>query len=89
MMHSDFYSEWFCGPSNFFPGLHGGLFHLLLWGLGLYLFYRLIRTVATGNRPSPSDPTGQIDPLAILERRYAKGEIDQEEFRQRKEDLGL
>jgi len=90
MMHSAFYDSWFCGPGGMFAGMpFGGLFNLLFWGLALYLGYRLIRSLTGGNRPASSGPSGSADPLAILERRYAAGDIDQEEFLQRKKDLGL
>ncbi len=88
-MHASLHDSWFCGP-GLFSGFHGGLLHLLFWGAVLYLAYLLLRKLTSpGNRPAAADPTGQTDPLAILERRYAAGEIDQQEFLKRKNDLDL
>ena len=88
-MHTAFHDNWFCGPDGFLPFVHGGLFHLLLWGLGLYLLYRLICLLVPGKRSATTPRNTQTDPLDILNRRYANGEIDRQEYQQRKEDLGL
>ncbi len=40
-----------------------------------------------GNMPSPERQ--QDDPLTVLQRRYANGEITREEFLEMKKDLGL
>ncbi len=89
MMHTALHDNWICGPGGFFPFAHAGLFHLLLWAGALYLLYLLIRTLVAGPRAAASARNEKIDPLDILNRRYANGEIDRQEYRQRKEDLGL
>lgn len=87
MFHSDFSGAWLCGPGSLFSGFHfGGLLHLLAWGLGLFLLYKLIR--ALGSSRQDTTTAGSSESLGILERRYASGEIDQEEFLRRKKDLG-
>jgi len=88
MLHSDFSGGWLCGPGGLLPGFHfGGLLHLLAWGVGLFLLYKLIRTLG-GDRQKTATAAGASESLAILERRYASGEIDQEEFLRKKKDLG-
>ena len=67
-------------------GIFGGLFMLLFWGLiivGLVLVVRWLwdHTRTTGGQG------GAENPLEILKRRYAKGEINKEEFDRMKRDL--
>jgi len=84
MMHSNYFGGWFCGPGSFFSGFpFGGFFHLVLWGLVLFFLYRFARTVMTSNKSFDYS-----EAINILEKRYASGEIDQEEFFKRKRDLG-
>lgn len=84
MMHSNHFDGWLCGPGSFLSGVpFGGVFHLIVWGLALFLLYRLARTIITNNKSSEFSES-----LNILEKRYASGEIDQEEFFKRKKDLG-
>lgn len=84
MMHSNHFSGWFCGPGSFFSGSpFGGVLHLVVWGLVLFFLYKLARMVMTSSKS-----TERSESLTILEKRYASGEIDQEEFIKRKRDLG-
>jgi len=55
------------------------------WPLGIVLLIVLIWALARGAAP-PSRPDGE-SPEAILERRYARGEIDEEEYHRRLSDL--
>ncbi|MGA9045722.1 SHOCT domain-containing protein [Sulfuricurvum sp.] len=60
-------------------GMHGwamGFFWLIPIGLFLVFVY-----LFKGNKPSPSA-------REILDRRYAKGEIDTQEYRERLRELG-
>jgi uncharacterized membrane protein len=45
--------------------------------------------VSTQAEPAATASTGTPALLAILQERYARGEIDREDFLQRKQDLGL
>jgi len=57
------------------------------WIIGLILLIAVIwfiaRTVNQNNQSALSNKT----PLEILKERYARGEIDKEEFEERKKDL--
>jgi len=60
-----------------------GLGMLLVWGLVIGLVIWLVRAF-TGSRSSDSKTARQI-----LEERYARGEIDREEFEQKRRDLSV
>lgn len=76
-----------CGAGNWGLGgwslLHGGFMLLVIAGLVLGAFL-LVRLASGGTRgASPSRPAG----LAVLEERYAKGEIERDEYLQKKQDI--
>jgi putative membrane protein len=62
-------------------------------GIGMWIFWivlivvvvLLVRTVASGRTSLPSPR--QETPLDILKARYARGEIDEEEFQRRRREL--
>ena len=67
----------------------GGSWWWHLLGMVLWLFFLVavvygVVKVVSGNRKNGI----MEDPLTILKNRYAKGEIDTEEFNHRKEELG-
>lgn len=51
----------------------------------VFLIKWLINQSQANNRKRDTDE----EPLEILKRRYAKGEIDKQEFEEKKRDLGL
>lgn len=59
------------------------LLMLLFWGLVIAGVVLAVRWLATQGRESRSDRA-----LAILRERYARGEIDREEFEAKRRDLG-
>lgn len=64
----------------------GGIGMLLFWVLLIAGVVALVRWSAGPSKqdpPPPDDP----DPLEILALRYARGEIDKEEFEQKRRDL--
>jgi len=64
-------------------GIGMGLFMLLVWGLLIVGLVLGIRWLLSQGRDARSDSA-----LEILRQRYARGEIDREEFETKKRDLG-
>jgi putative membrane protein len=58
---------------------------VLWWGTGIVVLLLLIRVISgpLGGSPPKSDDS----PEQILKKRYAKGEIDREEYQRRLEDV--
>lgn len=63
----------------------GFIFMLLFWALVILGIASLIRWLMTQSVPSRS--ARDKAPLAIVQERYARGEIDREEYEQKKRDL--
>lgn len=59
-----------------------GLGMILFWGLTALFIIWLVRSL-TGDRPESGKSAGQI-----LDERFARGEIDQGEYEQKKRTLG-
>lgn len=85
-MHSHSIGNWFCGPEGLFGFHFGGLFHLIFWIVCLMLLFTLFRALST-NKHDTAKVGHSSSALSILEERYASGEIDQEEFLEKKQDL--
>lgn len=66
-------------------GLLGGIMMVLFWGVVIALAVLLVRglTQGRGKTMSQQRPTA----LDLLQERYARGEIDREEYEQRRRDL--
>ena len=65
----------------------GGIGMILFWGLIIFAVVMLARGVG-GWSSGGARRGGESSALEILRERYAKGEIDQAEFEQKKRDLG-
>lgn len=65
----------------------GWIFMILFWGLVIIGIAAIARRFLEGRswRPQPRERTA----LDILQERYARGEIDREEFEQKRHDLQL
>ena len=76
------------------PGMHWGYgggwvgmgFMALFWVAVIVGIVFLIRWMVSGNLGQQGTPPGE-SPLDILKKRYARGEINKEEFEERKKDL--
>lgn len=66
----------------------GGLMMVIFWGGLILLIVLLVRWLGGPGAPSTGAHQGaEQSALEILKKRYARGEIDKEEFQQRKRDL--
>ena len=65
--------------------LFGGFMMVLFWGAVIALAVFLVRRLSRGRGDAmdPPRPTA----LDLLQERYARGEIDREEYEQRRNDL--
>lgn len=85
------YGDWHMGPgmmNGWGMGWFGGIFMLVFWVLiivGLiFLIKWLVQNTKTGAHSSSSSPSSALD---ILKERYARGDIDKQEFEEKKKDL--
>ena len=76
---------WYGGSWGWGAWLGGSLMMVVFWGLVAWVVVTLVRRTGTGSRSF--DTAGRVDAMAILERRFAAGEIDEEEFRRRRDVL--
>jgi putative membrane protein len=80
------------GNQGYGMGGFGGIIMILFWGLVIVGVVLVIRYFTTGQVPGRGGSTlyeVHSDPLQILRQRYAKGEIDTEEFEERKKILEI
>ncbi len=61
------------------------IFFILFWGLVIWGIVALVRG-SSGSRGSDSPAADSA--LEVLKKRYARGEIDKEEYEEKKKDLG-
>ena len=78
MWNSGNWGNGFCNGASFFGfghGFSGWIFSLLFWGLIIFGVIWIIQRLIPGNQTRKSDSA-----LDILEKRYASGKINKEEF---------
>jgi len=85
------YGDWHMGPgmmNGWGMGWFGGIFMMIFWVLiivGLiFLIKWLVQNAKTGSHAGSSSESRALD---ILRERYARGEIDKQEFAEKKKDL--
>jgi putative membrane protein len=62
-------------------GMLGGLMMLVFWGVIIALIIVVVRSFSNKSEKMEQDPT------SILKERFARGEIDEDEYRKRKATL--
>jgi putative membrane protein len=68
-------------------GWLGPVFMIFFWVLIIVLIILLIRWLVTSSHHQTSGTQREDSAVEILKRRYARGEIDKEEFEAKKKDL--
>lgn len=80
---------WHDGPGmmgGWGMGWFGPIFMIAFWGLVIIALVLLIRWLVQGSRRGSHD-NGSSKALEILKERYARGEIEREEFEQKKQHI--
>ncbi len=83
MMHNWIWGDWMYGYGMGW-GWFGPFLMIAFWVLVILGIVYLVKTIAGGRISSSAKEETAID---ILKKRYAKGEIDAEEFARKKKDL--
>ena len=84
------YGGWGMGPGMMGwgnTGWFGPIFMIIFWVLLIVLIVLVIRRLLSPGHDSHQAPGREETALDILKKRYARGEIDKEEFEAKKKDL--
>jgi putative membrane protein len=68
-------------------GIFGLFMMVLFWGGLIALVFLAVRWLSAERGQQPLGPSGGSSALSILEERFARGEIDKDEFLERKRHL--
>ena len=75
---------WWMGPGLFFGGPFGTIIGFVFWILSFYGIFYLISSLI---KKSSNSVQNNVTPMEILKNKYARGEIDEEDFTKRKSIL--
>ncbi|AGF79286.1 putative membrane protein (DUF2078) [Desulfocapsa sulfexigens DSM 10523] len=79
--HNSVSTDWWCGMGTFFPGPLGMVVTFLFWGFVIYLIIFLFQALfSRGKRASSAH-------LDALKERYARGEINEDEYHRIKREI--
>lgn len=76
----------FGGGMGFGMGF-GWIFWLIIIGVAIWAVVRLTNNTSGYHRGFSGTPSSQETPLDILKKRYARGEITKEQFKEMRKDL--
>ena len=85
------YRGWHMGPDTMYGwgmGWFGSIFSLIFWILVIVGMVFLIRWLIHMSKGHPELKQSGSRALEILKERYARGEIEKQEFEEKKKDLG-
>lgn len=79
------------GPRHMGPGMMGfgsmGFMMLFFWGIVLFVLVSMIAKMFQKNDALPSFSHSETNAVELLKQRYAKGEIEKQEYLEKLEDL--
>jgi len=75
---------WWMGPGMFFGGPFGMIIGVVFW---IFVFYGIFYLISRILKNPSNSIQNKETPIEILKQRYARGEIDKEEFIQKKSIL--
>ncbi len=84
------YGDWHMGPGmmgNWGMGWFGMIFMMIFWILLIVGMVFLIKWLIQSTRHDKAGGSGSGRAFEILKERYARGEIDKDEFESKKKDL--
>jgi putative membrane protein len=84
---SDYRGGWMPGPGMMGWGGLGWIFMIVFWALVIVGLIFLVKWLAGLSHSQTMRGKGPDSAMEILRERYAKGEINKEEFEQKKRDL--
>ena len=82
-----FYNDGVWGGGNAMGWFGGGLMMIVFWAAIILFVVWLVREVSGSNKKQDGREHHGKAALEILKERYAKGEINKEEFESKKRDL--
>lgn len=81
------YGDWGCGHMLGYGFGFGWIFTIIIWALIIWAIVAFVRAASGKGSSAWHGQEKEDTAMRILKERYAKGEIDKEEFQQRKKDI--
>lgn len=78
-------ANWLCGTTSFIPGPFGMVLNMIFWIVIIWLLFQISQHFFSPKRKENNG--SEYAPITILKKRYAAGEITQEEFNQMTDNI--